>query len=161
MEDGQKLLVSCSHLSGSLFGEEMKYNSLPITWVGLFNVGTLFDADLAVRIARGLAVCAEAILHRDAWVVFAHVGVDVLDVVGDDLAQAGDFLAQGVHALLEHVGEVPSIEAAKPGIQPAHAGDGRGHVEAVGLGHVEVGTEAEFEDQERVIEQVSAPAGWS
>jgi len=32
MEDGQKLLESCSHLPGSLFGEEMKENSLRITW---------------------------------------------------------------------------------------------------------------------------------
>jgi len=44
------------------------------------------------RVATGLPVFAEAVFDRLARIIFAHSGILVLDVEGDDLAQARDFL---------------------------------------------------------------------
>src|SRR5260370_35579274 len=57
IEDGQKLLESCSHLPGSLFGEEMKENSLRITWVVAFQEPSSFVKAVAWRSLASMSIC--------------------------------------------------------------------------------------------------------
>ena len=80
--------------------------------VRLFFIRTGLDAHAAIAVALGLAVLAEAILDVLARVVFAHPGIDVLHVVSDRFAQAGDLLEQGLHGGGEQLFEQAVIERA-------------------------------------------------
>ena len=126
--------------------------------IGLHLVGTRFDAQPAFGVVLGLLVFLEAFGNIGTKVVLFHVGVDVLDIVGDDFARARNFPLQGLHALCKQVRQQALIQGFEHGVQMTHAGDGVCHVEAVGLRQVDVGAKAQFKHQERMIEQVGTPA---
>ena len=71
--------------------------------IGLQLVGTLFDTETAIGVVLGLLVFLEAFGNIGTEVVLFDIGVEVLDIVGHDFAQARNFLLQGLHALLEQV----------------------------------------------------------
>jgi hypothetical protein len=75
-----------------------------------------------------------------------------------DVTEAGDFLFEGLHALGQQVGQQPGVQIAQDVVQVADAGNGFGHIEAIGLGEVDVWAKAQFQDQEWVIQQVGPPA---
>ncbi len=60
--------------------------------IGLHLVGTLFDTETAIGVVRGLLVILAAFGDVGTEVVLFDVGVEVLDIVGDDFAQARNFL---------------------------------------------------------------------
>jgi hypothetical protein len=126
--------------------------------IGLLLVGRAFDAYPTIGIALGLALLAEAVFHRDARVVLFDIGIDMLDIVGHHLAQAGDLGLEGMHRLSEQLGQQVGIEPLEDVIQMARARHGLGHIEAIRLVQVEVGTKAQFQHEQRVIQQVGPPA---
>ncbi len=80
--------------------------------VGLLLIAAGLDAHAAIAITFGLAVLAETVLDVLARVVFAHPGINVLHVVGDGFAQAGDLLEQCLHGGGEQSFEHTVIERA-------------------------------------------------
>ena len=120
--------------------------------IGLFLVGAAFDADAAIGVATGLTLLAEAIFDRLAHVVLAHPGILVLHIDGHNLAQAWDFLLQGMHAGVEEVLQVVVIQGALFLTQPAFTGHGPLHVKAIGQFRVAHRTEAQFEHEQRMLD---------
>jgi hypothetical protein len=78
--------------------------------IGLHLIGTRFDAQPAIGVVLGLLVILSAFRNIGTKVVLFDVGVEVLDIVGDDFAQARNFLLQGLHALLEQGAQQTWIE---------------------------------------------------
>ena len=60
--------------------------------IGLHLIGTLFDPQTTIRVVCGLLVFLEAFGDVGAKVVLFDIGIDVLDIVGDDFAQPRDLL---------------------------------------------------------------------
>ncbi len=81
----------------------------------------------------------------------------MLDIKGHDVAQAGDFGVQRLHALLEQIRQQTRVQRPQDVVQVAGRGNRFRHIEAIGLREVDVQTKAQFEHQQRVIEQVGTP----
>jgi hypothetical protein len=84
----------------------------------------------------------------DAGMVFAHPAVDVGDIEGHRFPQSWDLFVQRLNGSGEQrfeplMGQLPLLLA-----QPASAGDGAGHVKAVGLGDIEVQLKAQFHHEQ-------------
>ncbi len=92
------------------------------------------------------------------WIVLFDVGIDVLDVIGHDLAQAGDLALKSVDRLGEQAGEGLPIQVAQDGVQMAYAGHSALNAKTVGHAQIQMGTKAQFEDEQRMIQQVGPPA---
>ncbi len=58
--------------------------------IGLLLIGATLDAQFAVRVARVLAGGIEAFFKSNARIVLLHPGIKVLDIKGNDVAEAGD-----------------------------------------------------------------------
>ena len=125
--------------------------------IGLLLVGGAFDADATIGVTLGLAVFAIAVFHRDAWVVLFDIGIDVLDVVDHDLAQARDLGLERLHGLSEQLGKPPAVQSAQDGVQVAYAGHGLVETQAIECGDIQVWTEAQFQHQQGVVQQVGPP----
>ena len=127
--------------------------------VGLLLVGAGLDTDLALAVALGLAVLAETVLDVLARVVFAHPGVDVLHVVGDSLAQAGDLFEEGLHGGSEQLFEHTVIERALLLGEPASGGHGALDIKTIGLLDSERRSEGELQDEQRMLDQEATQLG--
>ncbi len=60
--------------------------------IGLYLVGALFDTETTIGIVWGLLVFLEAFEDVGTEVILFDIGIDVLDIVGNDFAQARDLL---------------------------------------------------------------------
>ena len=78
--------------------------------VWLHLVGTLFDTETAIGVVLGLLVILSAFRNIGTEVVLFDIGVEVFDIIGDDFAQARNFLLQGLDALCEQVRQQTWIE---------------------------------------------------
>src|SRR5438128_749731 len=108
-----------------------QYTTRRLSALGLFSVLTLpffvggaFDTQLAIGIALGLTVLVVAFFDVLARIVFLHIGVNMLHVEGDDLAQTRDFLLQSLHRLGKQIGKPAPIQCAQDVVQVADAGHG-------------------------------------
>ena len=126
--------------------------------IGLLLVGTLLDAKFALRITSQPLDFVIAVFDIDPLIVLFHPGVDVFHIKRDDLAQARDLLLQIMDGGLEKRLQEAMIEMVLLVAQPPIAGNGARDIEAIGLAEIEVGTKAQFEHQEGMIQQVGAAA---
>ena len=113
----------------------------------------------AVGVAGRLALRVVPRAHVRLGVVLLHPGVDVLDIHRRRLAQGGGDPQQGPNGGAQQRLEDGRVARLVLVAQPAVAGHGARHVEAVGLGAVGDRAEAQLQDQQGMGHEEGSQGG--
>ncbi len=110
-------------------------------------------------IASRLAVGVIAVSDIRFQVVFLHPGIDMRDIDGHSLAQGGDFLLEGLDGLAQQRTRQRIVQRLLLVAQPAVAGYGLRHIKSIELGRISHRVKAQFQHQQRMLEQKAAQLG--
>jgi len=88
----------------------------------------------------------EAAFDVNTRIIFAHPGVDVLDIEGHRFAQPRNLFLESRHGRPQEGLKQAVIKGMQVLTQPVLTGDGLLEIKAVGLGWVQLQAKAQFDD---------------
>ena len=92
-------------------------------------------------------------LNIDAWIVFAHPGIDVLHIEGHGFAHARNFLPKGMDGGMEEILQKRAIQLLQLLAQPICTRNALLGIKTIRLAGIEDQTKAQFNHQQGMLEQ--------